>query len=194
MMQIGFGGSLGREQFSKIQGEFINETKINWRVKVRVGPMRVGYSTPEKMNDNFIKTSHVMAAMRRKLKANFCVWHLLFTKKFHQPQEASITILPETLQTSFKSCFTLFTSSSSTFRVRSVNWRSIVDGLLKSQTVGEGRLKEFIKISFLTLFLEKILPQVWKKKREKKIDVFKEDRQAFGLLVNKVKTPEEASR
>lgn len=123
MMQIGFGGSLGREQFSKIQGEFINETKINWRVKVRVGPMRVGYSTPEKMNDNFIKTSHVMAAMRRKLKANFCMWHLLFTKKFHQPQEASITILPETLQTSFKSCFTLFTSSSSTFRVRSVNWR-----------------------------------------------------------------------
>lgn len=122
-MQIGCGGSLGREQSSKIQGEFIKETKINRRVRVRVGPMRVGFSTPEKMNDNFIITTHVMAAMRRKLKANFRMWHLLFTKKFHQPEEASITILPETLQTSFKSFFTLSTSSSSTFRVRSVNWR-----------------------------------------------------------------------
>ena len=46
----------------------ITETTINGKVKVRGGPMRGCYSTSERTTDNFIKASHVMAAMRRKLK------------------------------------------------------------------------------------------------------------------------------
>lgn len=167
-MQIGCGGSLGREQSSKIQGEFIKETKINRRVRVKVGPMRVGFSTPEKMNDNFIKTTHVMAAMRRKLKANFRMWHLLFTKKFHQPEEASITILPETLQTSFKSFFTLSTSSSSTFRVRSVNWRKYCRWNSQISDCWRRPFERVYQDKLFDTIPRKILPQVWKKNEKGK--------------------------
>ena len=82
---------------------------------------------------------------------------------------------------------------------------SIVDGLLKSQTVGKGPLKELIKdqikaasetkISlFNTIPLEDIITGLKKeKKQEKKIDMLK-DCQGFGLLVGKVKALEEAFR
>ena len=80
---------------------------------------------------------------------------------------------------------------------------SIVDGLLKSQTIGKWRLKEFIedgikapgktKINlFNTIPRENIATGLKKEKQEKKIDVLKEDRQVFGLLVGKFKTLGEA--
>ena len=67
-MQNGFGGSISGEPFSTIHGDLITETTINREVKVRGGPMRGGYSTSERTTDAFIKTSHLMAAIRRKLK------------------------------------------------------------------------------------------------------------------------------
>ena len=63
-----FGGSMSGELFSTIHGDLITETTINREVKVRGGPMRGGYSTSEENTDAFIKTSHIMATVRSKLK------------------------------------------------------------------------------------------------------------------------------
>ena len=68
ILQNRFGGSISGEPFSTIHGDLITETTINREVKVRGGPMRGGYSTFERTTDAFIKTSHLMAAIRRKLK------------------------------------------------------------------------------------------------------------------------------
>ena len=68
MLQIGVGGSRTSQQFSTIYSDIITETTINKEVKVRGGPMRGGFSTSERTNDNFIKTSHLMAAITRKVE------------------------------------------------------------------------------------------------------------------------------
>ena len=68
MLDNGFGGSMSGEPIATIHGDLITETTSNREVKVRGGPMRGGYSTSEKTTDALIKTSHLMAAIRRKLK------------------------------------------------------------------------------------------------------------------------------
>ena len=55
------------EPFSTIPGDLITEVSINREVKVRSGPVMSGYSTSDKTDDAFIKTSHVMAKIRSKL-------------------------------------------------------------------------------------------------------------------------------
>ena len=82
--------------------------------------------------------------------------------------------------------------------------KDIINGLLSSQEIGEASLKTFIeervkatddiKISiFEPIKRQKLATGLKKeKKTQKSIDILKEDRQAFGLLVGKVKTPEEA--
>ena len=56
-----------------IHGDLITETTINREVKVRGGPMRDGYSTSLSTTDAFIKISHVMAKIRRKVKEKMSV-------------------------------------------------------------------------------------------------------------------------
>ena len=68
LVENGFGGSKTGQNFSTIHGDLITETTINREVKVRGGPMRGGFSTSERANDVFIKTSHLMAAIRRKVE------------------------------------------------------------------------------------------------------------------------------
>ncbi len=54
--------------FSTIHGDLITETTINREVKVRGGPMQGGFSTDVKTVDTFMKTSHIVADLRGKLK------------------------------------------------------------------------------------------------------------------------------
>ena len=68
LLNDGFGGSITGQSFSTIHGDLITETTINREVKVRGGPVRGGYSTSFEANDAFIKTSHLMAKIRGKLK------------------------------------------------------------------------------------------------------------------------------
>ena len=67
LLKKGFRGSLSGEPFSTIPGDLITEVSINREVKVRSGPVMSGYSTSDKTDDAFIKTSHVMAKIRSKL-------------------------------------------------------------------------------------------------------------------------------
>ena len=55
------------EPFSTIHGDLMTEVTINRDAKVRGGSMMGGYSTSDKKNDAFVKTSHIMAKSRSKL-------------------------------------------------------------------------------------------------------------------------------
>ena len=68
LVKNGFGGSLSGEPFSTIHGDLITETTINREVKVRGGPMQGGFSTDVRTVDTFMKTSHIIADLRAKLK------------------------------------------------------------------------------------------------------------------------------
>ena len=90
LLREGFERSLSGEPFSTIHGDLITEVTINREDKVRGGPMMGGYSTLDKTNNAFIKTSHAMAKVRSKLKeqVNFlssCVPKEISqgSKKFH---------------------------------------------------------------------------------------------------------------
>ena len=89
----GFGGSLSGDKFSTIHGDLITETTINREVKVRGGPMRGGYSTSLPNTDTFIKTSHLMAKIRRKMKEKLTVLKHLCTKNLLQVQESIMMLL-----------------------------------------------------------------------------------------------------
>ena len=52
---------------------------MTYQVKVRGGLMQGGFSTSEKTNDAFIKTSHLMAAIRRKLKERKTTLYYIFS-------------------------------------------------------------------------------------------------------------------
>ena len=132
-MQDGFGGSMGGEQFSTIYGDLITKATINREVKVRGGPMRGGYSTSVRATDNFIKMSHMMAAIRRKLKEK--LWYV--TSSAHTKISAGSTskydntVRDRTNQ--LQELFDLFLEAPARHFESGVQIEeSIVDGLLKS--------------------------------------------------------------
>ena len=68
LVKNGFGGSFSGEPFSTIHGDLITETSINREVRVRGEPMQGGFSTDLRTVDTFMKTSHISADLRAKLK------------------------------------------------------------------------------------------------------------------------------
>ena len=67
----GFVKSISGEPFSTIYGDLMTEATLNWEVKIRGRPMRGGYSTSEETTDTFLKTSHIIATIKSKLKEKF---------------------------------------------------------------------------------------------------------------------------
>ena len=185
-MENGVGGSMIGEQFSEIHTDLITETTINRDVKVRDHPMGRGYSTSERTIDNFIKTSHLMAAIQRKFKEKLS--HMTsFSHKLVSPVSRSKydNTIPGLTNHSQNLFYYFLEAPAQHFKSGVQIEESIVNGLFKSQTVGEERLKEFIKdqikapsktkISlFDTVPRENVATGLKKeKKREKEIDLAK---------------------
>ena len=124
----------------------IAETTTNVDVKVRVGPMHGGYSTSERKTDNFIKTSHMMAAIREKL--NKKLWYMTSSaQKEVSPgswskHENTVWDLTNQLQKLLDPSLQV---PDRNFKSRVQIVEIIVDGLLKSQTAGECLLKVLIE-------------------------------------------------
>ena len=82
-MQNGYGGSITGELFSTVHDDLITETTINREVKTRGGPMQGGFSTDITAVDTSVKTSHIIANLRVKLKERLKV-HKVSSKRNKQ--------------------------------------------------------------------------------------------------------------
>lgn len=205
LVENGFGGSLSGKPFSTIHGDLITETTINREVKVRGGPMQGGYSTNEQAMDTFIKTSHIMAKLRSLLKERLDVLTAsthkeinISARKQHEKMVASL------LLQLVKYFDPFLVGPARHMKSGKEIDHDVVKGLLSSSKAGEKQYKEFVyarlkasgeeRVNFFDKIINlKIKTGMEKlKKSPNAINILKEDRQAFGVLVGKATTPEEA--
>ena len=205
LKDYGFGGSLSGDPFSTVQWDYITETTVNREVKTKAGPMHGGYSTSLQATDTFIKTSHLMAKVRAALKEKL---HILTSsthkevspgaKKTH---EDSIRKLVEQMG-KFLDPFADGTARH--FKTGIVVDPDVVKGLLESTRVGEDLYRQFVderltrtdetRVSFFKpISSPKIKTGLEKPKQESRVvNMLKEEKQAFGSLVGKITSAEEA--
>ena len=73
LLADGFGGSMSGESFSTIHSDLITEAAITRKVKVRGGPMRVGYSSSEETTDLLSKpVYHGYYQIKTERKIDIC--------------------------------------------------------------------------------------------------------------------------
>lgn len=206
-MQNVLGGSIGGEHFSTIYGDLINKITINREVK-EMGQFTLcsTYSIVlivlqrEWLTALSYDGSNTKEIERKTFVCDILCSQRIFTRIKKQVWQHC----PRPYKSASRISWPFLEAPAWQFKSGVQIEKSNVDGLLKSQTVGESCLKELIKDwikapsetkirLFNTIPLENIATRSKKqKKQEKKFDVLKEDCQVFGLLVAEVKTPEEA--
>lgn len=194
-----------RSSTSTIHGDLITETTINREVKVRGGPMQGGYSNNEEAMDTFIKTSHIMAKLRSLLKERLDVLTAsthkeinISARKRHEKMVASL------LFQLVKYFDPFLVGPAQHMKSGKEIDHDVVRGLLSSCEAREKQHKEFVDTRLqasgeerVNLF-DKIINLKIKTANEKLkkspnvITILRENRQAFGVLVSKATTPEEA--
>ena len=201
----GFGGSLSGQPFSTKHGDLIIERTINREVKVRGGPMQGGYSTSLSAMNKFVKNTHhlakLRAALRRKLNVLTSSKHKETTSSGKRIHENTITQMVRQLRRYLNP---FDDGPVRNFKTGAIIDDKIVHGLLNSTELGEKLLQEFIKnrllpsenqqVSFFTPIKNPKIDTGLKKTKTtpKVINVLKEDKQAFGILVGKSISLEEA--
>ena len=204
LLNNGFGGSLSGQPFSTEHGDLIIEMTINKEVKVRGGPMQGGYSTDLKSMNRFVKNTHHMAklraALKKKLKILTSSNHKETTSSGKRTHEKMIVRMLDQL----KRYLNPFDEQAvRNFKTGEVISEKVINGLLGCSALGEELFQKFIqerlqpanpndsesteRVSFFAPLKNPKLDTGLKpeKKTAKVINVLKEDKQAFGLLVGK---------
>ena len=108
--------------------------------------MRGGYSTWERTTVNFIKTNHVIAAIRKKLKEKLSYVTSSAHKEVSPGWRSKHDNIVRDLTNQLQDFFDPFLEAPAQhFKSGVQTEESIVDGLLKCQTIGECLLKGLIK-------------------------------------------------
>ena len=108
--------------------------------------MRGGYSTWERTTVNFIKTNHVIAAIRKKLKEKLSYVTSSAHKEVSPGWRSKHDNIVRDLTNQLQDFFDPFLEAPAQHFKSGVQIEeSIVDGLLKCQTIGECFLKGLIK-------------------------------------------------
>ena len=138
LLANGFGGSMCGEPFPTIHGDLITETTINREVKVRGGPMRGVYSTSEKTSDAFIKTSHIMATIRSKLKEKLAFVTSSAHKEITPDSRIQHDNVVKDLINQLRGYFNPFIEAPARHFKTGVEIEpNVIKGLLSSQEIGE---------------------------------------------------------
>ena len=195
LLNVGFGGSITGQSFSTIHGDLITETTINREVKVRGGPMRGGYSTSFEANDAFIKTSHLMAKIRGKLKEKLNVLSSTVHKEVTPAARSRHDTIVNRLEVTLKDYFDPFVDGPARHFATGVEIDgNITYSLLNSDDIGEVSLAKFLKdlsmktnddrmSIFDSITKSKIKTGMEKEKKEsRKLDILKEDKQLVTFL------------
>ena len=186
------------QPFLTKHGDLIIETTITRKVKVRRGLMRGGYSTSLSAMNKFVKNNHVLAelrtAMKKKLRVLTLSKHKETTLSGKRLHELTIVSMVQQVER-YLNPFDL--QPAGNFKTGEVIVENIIKGLSSSSFLGENLFLEFINKCLLHSSDERVdffspkknakLETRLKKKKQtpKVINVLRENKQAFGLLVRK---------
>ena len=206
LVEEGFGASRTANPFSAIHGDLMIETTINREVKVRGGPMQGGYSTNIESMNKFVKTSHLMAKVRstfnEKLHQLTTSVHKETTPGSKKEHERVVIRLVDAL----RNLMDPFLPGMDARNMKSgeILDKQIIAGLLHSDQTGERCLSKFIRerikeegVKRVSFFAPIKNPKIDTGLRKDKkvataVNILKEEKQAFGLLVGKLNSTEEA--
>ena len=205
LKENGFGGSFTGAPFSTVYGDFISEVTVNREVKVRGGPMKGGFSTSLTAENAFIKTSHLMAKVRKALRDKFSIMttstHNETTQRAKKEHEKIVEALVDQMS---KYMDPFAAGVARHFKTGEVINEEVVKGLLQSSRIGETLLLKFVeerlkrkgedRVSFFKpIQIQKIKTGLGKPKKESRVvNILKEEKQAFGCLVGKATIAREA--
>lgn len=203
LVKFGFGCThTNKGKFSTQHGDLTIE-HFNKETKGTAGPFRSGYSTDLHAVNRWIKTSHQHAKLRKTVKKHF----RLYTSSVHKemaPRNKRRHL--EHVQSLKKK---LHEYNSDPFKPGPVTnivtgkeiSEDVVQALINAPEKGDMQYKKFVserlvtgKVSFfhpvkknnINTGIEK------KKKNSKKVDILIEEKQAFGVMISKCKSKEEA--
>ena len=204
LVNYGYGANLSGQKFASIHGDLVTEL-YNRETKGTAGPFRSGYSTDIQATNTWVKTTHIHAklrvAFREKLHLKTSSVHKELTdsgKKRHKRNVDSLKLKLHSYQVNpFEE------GHARTMTTGAEIDCNVVKGLIDATDRGNHRYTEFIeeclvsgnKSIFDPIKKETLLTGMEKKKKvAKALSLLKEDRQAFGLLVAKAISIEEAFR
>ena len=198
----GHVASVTGDTFSGVSGDLLCEW-FNKETKGSAAPFRSGYSTEMKALNTWVRTSHIHCALKSNLKQKLrihtsCIHKELSpgSKKRHTQH---VTNLKNTLKTYNVDMFSDGPARSITSGEKIDE--NIVNELLGADRTGEQCYNEFVtqrlvtgvKSFFDPIKRNKLRTGLTKEKiQNKQISVLKEDRQAFGILISKTATLDEA--
>ena len=198
----GFGANYSGEKFATVHGDLVTEY-FKRETKGTAGPFRSGYSTNIDITNKWIQTMHIHAklrtAMREKLRIKTSSTHKELTDSGKSNHNKNVNSLKEKLRSYKADPF-----SDGPAKVICTGTEvdaKFIDDVLNAPSIGNERFKEFMKNrlvdgkeSFFSPIKKlKLQTGIEKpKKTPKAVSILKEDRQAFGLLVSKAASIEEA--
>ena len=202
MITHGFGCTTSDgTPFSSKHGDLETE-HFNRETKGTAGPFRSGYSTDMHAVNRWIKTSHCHAKIRKAVKTQFRIYtssvHKELTPKNKKLHHDHVNALKKKLQDYNDEPFkpgparNLVTGKEIDV--------AVINGLLSAPEKGDRKYKAFTRDVFVT-GAKKIFDTISKNKIDtgivvkktkcKIIDVLREDKQAFGLIISKCGSKEE---
>ena len=204
LLKNGFGGSITGKPFSTEHGDYMIETTINREVKVRGGPMQGGYSTDLTSMNRYVQNTHHLAKLRSAIKKKLNT----LTSSVHKEETPSGIRIHEQMIVKMVLQLERYTNPFDDQPARNIKTGEIIDhnvvlGLLNSRKLGAELFQKFIaeriepaqeRVSFFAPIKNPKINTGLTKKKEtpKAINVLKEDKQAFGMLVGKTTSLEDA--
>ena len=204
LIDRGFGGCISGESFSTSHGDLIIEI-FNGQTKGTAGPFRAGFSTDTEAVNKWVRTIHLHSELRQNFRK------MLYTKTSSKHKEMTPggksmhSKHVEKLMTQI-TCYGIdpFSEENPKSFSTGVEIKKEVTGdMLKAKQLGSAQYETFLKerlVDGIKAFFDPIprnklrtgIRKKKKKKTPKAIEILKEDRQAFGLIVSKSVSMEEA--
>ena len=198
----GYGANISGQRFASIHGDLVTEL-YNRETKGTAGPFRSGYSTDIQATNTWVKTAHIHAklrvAFRDKLRFKTSSVHKELTESGMKRHNSNVDNLKLKLHSYQANPFEEGHARAITTGAEIDS--KVVNGLIEAADIGNKRYAEFIKERLVSgkqsifdpIKKQKLLTGMEKKKKvAKALSILKEDRQAFGLLVAKAVSIEEA--
>ena len=202
LSERGFGASVSGERFTSIHGDLVTEL-FNKQTKDTAGPFRAGFSTDISAVNTWVRTIHVHCKLREKFRDMVAIKtsskHKELSpgrKKMHSRHVAQLK--NQLVQYGMDP----FSDDKPRSFATGVEIPSnIVDDMMGAAKLGSKQYENFTKEClvigskgyFEPIARNKVCTGIEKKKKAPKaVQILKEDRQAFGLMVSKSVNMEEA--
>ena len=202
LLERGMGGSISGDAFSTIHGDLITEL-FNKETKGTGGPFRSGFSTNIEAVNKWVRTIHIHATLRKALRTAL---HIKSSSKHKEITDRGKKLHQEHVKSLKKILVGYGTDPFSSDPPKCISTGSeipddIVADMIRAPQLGESQYKDFVlkrlvsnTIGFFTpIKKNKLKTGIEKTKNTPKTTtVLKEDCQAYGIIIAKSISKEEA--